>query len=408
MMLFVPTVYQSYKAVLLALVLTIICITVLIKRRIALHYRILLWTLFVASVGLFFILRGLIYTAPGALRVGTVYVLWPIVYMVLVVGISNIAMLDNIIRVFTIATIAIGIYSLSYILYAAGWLPSYLYIPIDLGQAIGFYSGFIEYNLYNISSLVFLVPFFIAALIIWPKNKNIIKMPVSRFWLWIAFLLGITLVFLSGRRALMLTTIIAPILTLFFRHFLPKEVKLTNRTIVFKTFISVFILILVILFFLNYIYGITISTLIDMFLEGFDFQGSASATARKMQFFALLNGWIEHPLLGAGHGAGVAYSRSIEQPWAYELVYVALLYQTGMIGFVIYMFAIMWIFWYSFRIIKLDIYLGLYMIPILVVVTCFLIANATNPYLTKYDYMWIIFLPIAFINYWLLKSNVKK
>lgn len=96
--------------------------------------------------------------------------------------------------------------------------------------------------------------------------------------------------FLSGRRALMLMTAIAPILTLLFRIFLPKEVKLTNRTIVFKTLISVFILILVILFFLNYIYGITISTLIDMFLEGFDFQGSASAIARKMQFFVLLNG----------------------------------------------------------------------------------------------------------------------
>lgn len=135
MMLFVPTVYQPVKAVLLALVLTTICITVLMKKRIALHYRILLWTLFVASVGLFFILRGVIYSAPGALRVVTVYVLWSLVYMVLVVGISNITVLKDIIRVLTIAAVAIGIYSFSYILYAAGWLPSYLYIPIEQGQA---------------------------------------------------------------------------------------------------------------------------------------------------------------------------------------------------------------------------------------------------------------------------------
>lgn len=99
---------------------------------------------------------------------------------------------------------------------------------------------------------------------------------------------------------------------------------------------------------------------------------------------------------------GLAYIRSVEQPWAYELFYVALLYQTGMLCFIIYMFAIMWIFWYSLRIIKSDVYMGLYLIPILVGVICFLIANATNLYLAKYDYMWIIFLPIDFINYWLL------
>ncbi|HHV75500.1 MAG TPA: hypothetical protein GXX41_12875 [Thermoanaerobacterium sp.] len=406
MMLFVPTVYQPIKAVLLALVLTVICLSALIKKKISLHPLILLWILFITSVGLFFILRGLIYGAPGALRVGTVYVLWPLVYMILVAGISNITMLENIIRVLTIAAIAICIYSFSYIFYAIGWLPSYLYIPINLGQAIGFYSGYIEYNLYNISSLIFLVPFFIAALITWPKN---IKMPVSRFWLWIGFLLGVSLVFLSGRRALILVTVLSPIITLFFRFFSSHKIKLANRKVVVKTFVTTFILVLVILFFLNYVYGINISVLVDIFFEGFDFQRSPSALARKTQFFALLDGWSQHPLLGAGHGAGVAYKRSIEQPWAYELFYIALLYQTGIIGFIIYISAVIWIFWYSIHIIKSNLFLSFLIIPVLVGMVCFLIANATNPYLGKYDYLWVIFLPAAFINCWLLSPNdIKK
>ena len=32
----------------------------------------------------------------------------------------------------------------------------------------------------------------------------------------------------------------------------------------------------------------------------------------------------------------------------------------------------------------------------------FLIANATNPYLETYDYLWVIFLPLAVVNVLLL------
>jgi hypothetical protein len=31
--------------------------------------------------------------------------------------------------------------------------------------------------------------------------------------------------------------------------------------------------------------------------------------------------------------------------------------------------------------------------------------NASNPYLEKFDYMWVVFLPIAFVNYWLLDKR---
>jgi hypothetical protein len=47
------------------------------------------------------------------------------------------------------------------------------------------------------------------------------------------------------------------------------------------------------------------------------------------------------------------------------------------------------------------------MLPVLAGMTCFLIANATNPYLGKFDCLWVIFLPIALINYGLLNSNAR-
>ena len=41
------------------------------------------------------------------------------------------------------------------------------------------------------------------------------------------------------------------------------------------------------------------------------------------------------------------------------------------------------------------------MLSVLVGTVSFLIANGADPYLEKYDYMWVVFLPVAIINIWL-------
>tara|TARA_B110000971_G_C19803123_1_gene405305 strand:- start:163 stop:378 length:216 start_codon:yes stop_codon:yes gene_type:complete len=46
--------------------------------------------------------------------------------------------------------------------------------------------------------------------------------------------------------------------------------------------------------------------------------------------------------------------------------------------------------------------------PQLVALVCFLIINASNPYLGKFDYLWTIFLPIASINAISLNSRLIK
>lgn len=124
--------------------------------------------------------------------------------------------------------------------------------------------------------------------------------------------------------------------------------------------------------------------------------------ARSSQFAALITGWREHPLLGAGHGAVASVVRSTEQPWAYELTYLALLFHTGLIGLFVYASGVIWIFWVGVRSIGCrgaDVAI----VPVLAGTASFLIANATNPYLEKFDYIWVIFLPVAFLNVWLLR-----
>jgi len=57
------------------------------------------------------------------------------------------------------------------------------------------------------------------------------------------------------------------------------------------------------------------------------------------------------------------------------------------------------------RVIRTGGELGASILPIMVGMTGFLIANATNPYLARFDGIWTIFLPLAFINRWLLPEN---
>jgi hypothetical protein len=45
------------------------------------------------------------------------------------------------------------------------------------------------------------------------------------------------------------------------------------------------------------------------------------------------------------------------------------------------------------------------MVATLTGMTTFLIANATNPYLEKFDCLWTVFLPLAVVNVSLLKEN---
>ena len=406
LMLFVPTVYREVKAGLLLLVLSIISIGALRQDHLALHPVVLLWTLFMATVGLAFMLLGLAHGAPGALRMGTVYVLWPLVYSVLLAGAATAEFLRGLCRVLVVATLAIGLYGISYILHAAGWLPDFLYIPLDQGQGIGLYQGYIEINLYSLASLLFLVPFSVAALLTWPST---IMMPVSRFWLWFALIAGSVLTLLSGRRALLLVVALSPGIALFFRAFLPLPGRWGSQRLVLRFATGGGLLLVGTAIYLNYVYGFSVDAVSEMFAAGWDFTtGQESSLVRGEQFTALLQEWLARPFFGAGHGASATGSiRSIEMPWAYELSYVALLFHTGMLGFLAYTAGVVWVFWTGIRIIRLGNKLSLYMVPMLVGTGCFLIGNATNPYLEKYDYLWVIFLPVTCINFWLLTHQTE-
>jgi len=127
------------------------------------------------------------------------------------------------------------------------------------------------------------------------------------------------------------------------------------------------------------------------FTRGFDFFGSDddSEVGRREQFVALIDGWWSSPFWGNGLGAAASVNREYpDQPWAYELVYAAMLFQFGILGFALYVAAIAWIYWKGIQILKSGGKLAAVMLPTLVGMSCFLIATGTNSYLFKFDYIW--------------------
>ncbi|MEP7117107.1 MAG: hypothetical protein ABI880_05970 [Acidobacteriota bacterium] len=394
-MLFLPTAYQALKAGLLGTVLAGIAADAMLRDRIFLDRRVVAMSLGFAALGALFVLRGVLNGAPGALAMFNVYVTWPLAYTVLVAGAASQVVLRGLIRIVVIGANAIAVYSLVFVLHELHYWPDVLYVAFDQGQAIGFYGSYVEFNLYSISSLLFITPFLIAALLVFPAAGG----PVTRRTLWVSLGLNILTVLLTGRRALLILLPIAPALALFFRSWLIPAHKRASRSLVARALWGALALAVIVGVSLGAFGGLSPRGFVRMVSTGFEFNTDPVAMLRRDQLGALVTGWLADPFLGSGHGAAApGVIRSVETPWAYELSYMALLYHTGLVGLLAYASGVAWIGVKGYEIARSGWIEAPSMVATFVGTASFLIANATNPYLEKYDYVWVIFLPVAFVN----------
>lgn len=402
LMLFLPTAYQPVKGTLLGLTLVGILTSAAVSGRFPLAPGIALGALGFSALGLAQVLRGLTIGAPGALAMFNVYVVWPLVYTLLVVGASYHGVLRVLTRLTVYSAVAISLYSMIFVLREAGLWPSGLYYAFDQGQAVGFYSTHIEFGLYSTTTLMFLVPYLVGALFVFPKAGA----PVGRPLLWLSVVLSFITVLLSGRRALLLLAPLSPALALLFRAWLAPRVKRESRQLVRRVWWAALGVAVLLIAIMTAIGAMAPAGFVDMVASGFRFNSDVVAMSRRDQFVALVGGWLQHPVLGSGHGAPApGVIRSIETPWAYELTYLNLLYHAGILGVAAYGAGLFWVLFTARRIAATGWSEAPYLISTLVGMSSFLLANATNPYLEKYDSIWVLFMPIAFINLWLTDTR---
>lgn len=393
---------QLIKVLLLAILVFAILIKVSKTRELKIHNTIFNLTAFFVLVTLLFAANGALAGTPGAVAVIRVYAFWPLVYLLLIQEMTTLSIFKKLETTMFFALIFISIYGTNYILSMVGIIPLiYNFNFASVESSYGLQEGFIKAESLGFNTLAFLIPFTLSTFM-----NNISNQIKNSKLVIVSLLLGLLVVMLSGRRAILLVTIASPLfllgLKVLARNYEAKKLLINLLKAIIPLSIAIIVLFLIVASYVE----ITPSGIIALFTAGFDFSSDHGASLRKEQFHALVNGWMENPLFGAGHGAATNVSiRNREMPWAYELYYLALLFQTGIIGFMLYFSGIAWIYATGIKIIKTDVDYANILLPMLVGMTCFLIASATNPYLPTFEGIWTIFLPIAVINAWLLERS---
>jgi hypothetical protein len=398
------------KALLFAILLIFVAVRGLTCFRLDLHPKVVIWTLALANVSLLFGFRGMFLGTPGALKGIQVYVMWPLVYLVLLGGIHSMRTLHALERTLIFSSAFIFLFGAAYSLSQLNILPEIPYLdslisPDDLGS--GVYDGYAGLAFPGLNSLPFLVPFLMATVVVrWSQS---VRRPVSKLWLSVVLILNLAMVLVSGRRALQLVTMLSPLLILVLSSFQPVKEKLLLRRSLGRCTVVLVLAVTLSVLLLGPIYSTSFPGIAERFSSGFDFGANSfddSPDARHQQYFALVRGWLENPLIGSGLGASAYGStRSDTMPWAYELYYFLMLFHTGLLGFMAYTAGIVWIYWTGMKIIKRGGITSQSLLPVLVGMSGLLIATVTNPYLARFDGIWVIFLPLAFINHWLLKRD---
>lgn len=395
LILIAPGVLQEIKAIILAIIVVIILLEIAIKKRLNIHPKILVWVSIYVITNFFFLLRGTYETKDIFSMLAPSYILWPIVYTIALIVASSTFESFDMIKVFIVSTIAVSSYIVYIILNFRGYVPSSFMLLLPLGYKINYDLGYLNFFIPCITSLFFLIPYIIALLL---SDKQ--AMLVKKKYLWLALILGSVASILVGRRTLIGVICVSP----FIAVFIGKYKKSISKSIIKKIFIGIVVILLV---FMTYFF---IGKKLNVKLRIDNSQTTLMKLGTELrfsQFDALIQGWKEKPLLGAGFGINAEGSiRSETTPGMYELSYVAMLFQTGIIGITIYFLLIAWLFKMCVKIIKSNEENSTWMVAILTGVTCMIIANATNPYIQSFDGLWVFFYPLALINRY-LTTNVK-
>ena len=392
-MLVVPTTLQAPRGGLLLLIFMVAVFAALAQsnRCWRVNRDIFLGWSVTVLVGIFGVFWGAINNAPGALKVSTVYIFWPVLYLLFIGFAHDLSVIWRLQVALIIGIVLASLMSLALILAGVLGVGEVVFSLFAFqGAAFGSYDGFIEFRLFNLTTLMYGFPFLFSLLL--ARRDSLRGWP--RFGLWLLLATMFFAALASGRRMFWLVLLITPFVSLCLLQFSSKRLSIT--ALLSGGSISVLLCILIggVAFFAL---GLRPDSVFNEFVSAFLGQ-EASSSARFEQALALWDAFTRSPLIGHGLGAAVEVKRSVEMPWAYELSYLALLMHVGMVGFLTYIGVIVLTFIKGIAISWKDADFASSFVPLATGLSVFLIMNATNPYLAKFDYLWVIFLPVALIN----------
>ncbi|MFT4153291.1 O-antigen ligase family protein [Parafilimonas sp.] len=403
LMVFSPTYNMAFKIVfIIILLITVICSRILFD-KLNVTKEVFLWYAILISHGIFFTIIGFLNKNNPyfVLRTTTYNIIWPVFYFIFTIGLYKRTSLIFLIRVLVITNFIVSLYLIGSALTLLHVLPPLGFLSFSMSQLdYDTTAGLVKVQIPAIISMMFTVPFLISFTLLSEKRS----LGFKKWFLYASILLSIIGIISSARRALMLNVFFGVLFTIIFSWW----ANYSSRRILKKNMIWMVCGGLIIL--TGVLIAVADSGFIDLslvfqkFSEAFASKenlSDKSVAIRYDQFDLLIKSWLQKPLLGHGHGAVSSFVvRSEKTPWMYELSYVALLFQTGIIGLLIYLALLGWPIYKGLTLLRKGNHeTALLLMPLMVGCTCFLIANGTNPYLQSYDNMWTLFFPVAVINY---------
>lgn len=393
LMLLLPTAYQAPRGVVLLMVLLA---TLNIKAKLKVSKEVgIVWCLtFVVS--LFSFLHGLLAGNPGALANVTVFLIWPTLYLYFMLRSHSFKVLDGLLTTLFYGSTFIVLFNfvmlLNELTFHVGFLTAIGEL-LNYQYNVGITEGFMEYNTPTQSLLPYTLYFSAILFLLNPKHlRN------KKIYLIIIFLFSMIDILLSNRRAMWVVIAALPLVLLVMFYSLPQGKKVTSKIIVISVFAACVLLgTAFYMLDLEYVFS-EISSILD-------FSGDDSNYERTMQFRSMFKDFVDNPLFGCGMGYVSSYIRTPDHPWEYELVYNYLLSVVGIIGFTIYLGSVLWIYFKSYKLAKRNELYASILYPQIGGLFSFLVINATNPYLLKFDFLWILFLPVVSINTILITSK---
>jgi hypothetical protein len=330
---------------------------------------------------------------PGAISVMTVMVFYPLL-IPLCASLYRKEDSDSLYRLIHICAWIVLATDLVYVLAYSTYVGHLLQTVFDhlysssAAAAVNYDTYAKKFSLQNIVSIVFILPFFISSLL-FPKPGS------GRIHIFLIVLLGIFVAVLTGRRAVLVSMIVGPAIAFILTITRSHNLVNAKQTSSWRWLLIVALTISICIYLAFEWTGIEYST--NLINSTFNFTDNESNLERVYQYHSLMRGIYDAPMFGHGAGAVADYIRTIETPWAYELSYVLIIFQYGIIGFLLYALGIVFLCWHLISSIK-EKGRSSFEFYFLSGFIAFMIANATNPYLAKFDSMWIVFIPYAIVN----------
>ena len=346
----------------------------------------LLTCLTISIVSMFFIMNGYYKKFELDFTIFQVYIFTPLsVYFItnLLKSKENVVLFLNGLRIVLSFLI---LYDFIYILGALGIIPQFITWEQNT-SIVG--NNFLTARLSNMNSLMFLLPMEYTNFILGDGIRKNISTNKLMFF---NIIFGGIIVLLSGRRALQLVFLMSICIIILVKIVISKKTLLKINKSFLILFSTIIILICIFEIF-SKLLGIDnlFYTFFNTLKNAFD-TSSNSSIIRQQQNYVLLFEWKKTPIFGNGLTAFVDYYvRSQDTKWSYEHFYVALLYQTGIVGIMFYATIVIMIIKNLLTSIKniKDKDLKVWTLSILVGFIAYLLASFTNPMITSL-WPWIL------------------